>query len=184
MRADAVPRRRPIAGTAVRPSLTARRTPTPLPTGGTRAHARHHRSAVNTPALKDRAPVAAVPATDCLNCPRAFFSRGRVTAAAAPEPSTDGRFGPSAQKFDGQRVKVTVTVDLSVVDGEFRDRRDRFRHRAAGARRRPCARRSSRPPSWHGSVAGCRTRRCRGRWAMKANSAGSDILISGGKHAP
>ena len=96
-----------------------------------------------------------------------------------PSPRTDGRFGPSAQKFDGQRVKVTVTVDLSVVDGELVIV-------ATGFYTGPQEHADGHVPAEFTTAV---LARFSGRvpyptlpWAVvatKANSAGSDILISG-----
>ena len=74
---------------------------------------------VNTPAPKDRAGGGG-PGDGLLELSKGVLLTGTVSLPPQrPSPRTNGRFGPSAQRFDGQRVKVTVTVDLSVVDGRF-----------------------------------------------------------------
>ncbi len=134
---------------------------------------------VNTPAPKDRAGGGG-PGDGLLELSKGVLLTGTVSLPPQrPSPRTNGRFGPSAQKFDGQRVKVTVTVDLSVVDGELVIL-------ATGFYTGPQEHADGHVPAEFATAV---LARFSGRvpyptlpWAVvptKANSAGSDILISG-----
>lgn len=135
--------------------------------------------AVNTPAPRDRAGGGG-PGDGLLELSKGVLLTGTVSLPPQrPSPRSDNRFPPSAQKFDGQRTTVTVTVDLSVVDGELLIVATGFYtgpqehadgHVPAEFAKAVLARFSGRVPypqlPW-------------GVVPTKANSAGSDIVISG-----
>ncbi|NNG96425.1 LmeA family phospholipid-binding protein [Gordonia araii] len=135
--------------------------------------------AVNTPAPTDRAGGGG-PGDGLLERSSGVLLTGTVSLPPhRPSPRTDSRYPPSAQKFDGERVRVSVTVDLSVVDGDlvitatdfYTGPEEHARADVAPQHRRAVLQRfSSRVPfprlPW-------------GVVPTTANSAGSDVLISG-----
>ncbi len=75
--------------------------------------------AVNTPAPVGK-PGGGGPGDGLLERTSGVLLTGSVSLPPTrPSPRTDGKFGPSTQKFGGKRVRVSVTVDLSVVDGDL-----------------------------------------------------------------
>jgi len=134
---------------------------------------------INTPAPPDRAGGGG-PGDGLLERTSGVLLTGTVSLPPRyPSPRTDGRFPPSAHGFVGTRAKVSVTVDVSVVDGELVIVATGFypgpeEHAdddvPADLQRAVLDRFSARVPyprlPW-------------GVRPTKANSAGSDILVSG-----
>lgn len=135
--------------------------------------------AVNTPAPTGKAGGGG-PGDGLLERTSGVLLTGTVSLPPQlPSPRTAGQYPPSAQKYAGQRAKVSVTVDLSVVDGALVITATNF---YTG----PEEHASGPVPAEFGRAV---LERFSGRvqfprlpWGVvptTANSAGSDVLISG-----
>ncbi|MFT4200039.1 DUF2993 domain-containing protein [Gordonia sp. (in: high G+C Gram-positive bacteria)] len=134
---------------------------------------------VNTPAPADRAGGGG-PGDGLLERTSGVLLTGTVSLPPTrPSPRTDGTHPPSARDFAGDKARVSVVVDLSVVDGQlqitatdfYRGPEEHARGEVAAQYRQAVLQRFS------GRVPYPRL-----PWGVVptvANSAGSDVLISG-----